>query len=187
MDHGKAASILGICVAVGIHRAIVLGGPGRIPLPHHATSAPQARYILVDPNICPGPRTPTDVPEWLGKMGCTNAEWRIEVELQPPYSRESVTQGLYLHHLIQQTAVPRNTVCLPRAQFSLWYQTHLSTPPVVSMDTIAKGVLSLFCRKHGLPYCDRTGYPMQPRPHDLVPRDLVRLHECLATPNARAV
>jgi hypothetical protein len=44
---------------------------------------------------------PTDVPGWLAAVGVSaEADWRIEVELRGPRCPATVSQCLYLHHLI---------------------------------------------------------------------------------------
>lgn len=59
----------------------------------------------------PRPRSPGDVPQWLGRtdpvmqpciggclgMGAQQAEWRIEIEVPPPHSHDSVTKVSRLH------------------------------------------------------------------------------------------
>ena len=131
----------------------------------------------------PRPRLPGDVPMWLARMGGTTADWRIEVELRPPYSTHSITHGLFLHHLIHQTVMPQSP-CLPRGQFVTLYKKYLSPEVPPNTGWFARQILTAFCRDHDIPYHFKTGYPVQPRPHDLVPRDMSKLSECLATPKA---
>jgi hypothetical protein len=46
----------------------------------------------------PRPKNAGDVARWLAAVGCREtAEWRLEVEMRPPFDHRSVTQGLFLH------------------------------------------------------------------------------------------
>ena len=130
----------------------------------------------------PRPWMASEVPGWLTKMGADTANWRIEVELRPPYTCDGITQGLYLHHLIGQITMSQS-VSLPRSQFVMLYKKHLDHATNSNV-SLAKHILASYCDEHGIPSHRRTGYPIQPRPHDLVARDVAKLHECVATPKA---
>lgn len=48
----------------------------------------------------PRPRSPADVPRWLEAVGCREqADWRVEVEMIPPFHTSGITKRLFLHHL----------------------------------------------------------------------------------------
>lgn len=68
-------------------------------------------------------------------------------------------------------------VCLSRPQFVSLYHTHLEPSPTEqdgALDAFARMVLNRHCREYQLSVVDN--YPSQPRPHDLIPRDLDRLN-----------
>jgi hypothetical protein len=142
----------------------------------------------------PRPRGPTDVAAWLRAVGCVPgcpAEWRVEIEMTPPFSSAGLTQGLFLHHLIRQTVQPTG-LCVTRTAFTELCAQHLF-PPVAGVVPDARtaadaaygrALLAEFCRFLGLPLDECTGYPRQPRPYDLVGRYLDRLAGCVATPKA---
>ena len=132
------------------------------------------------------PRGAADVPGWLGRLGATAADWRIEVELEPPHTPETIAKGLFLHHLIRQVNTTQNA-CLSRPQF-----VHLFHRDIVSSDAavgyrgaelLACNMLRTFCTENGIPVHRTTGYPMQPRPHDLIPIHCKNLaNDCFVTP-----
>jgi hypothetical protein len=134
------------------------------------------------------PRAPTDVPTWLAAVGATAAEWRVEIELRAPATTETISRALFLHHLLRQAVAPATAVpCLPRTQFVALYRQHLGGDTRAPIAIFARDVLRTFCREHRLPFNNATGYPAQPRPHDLTPRDLGRLNACTVTPKANGL
>ena len=148
--------------------------------------------------LVPRPRAPADVPTWLASVGATSAEWRLEIEVREPCTPPTISQALFLHHLLRQTVAPASACpCLPRpggggagtaaacrrSQFVALFRQHLltvHTPLEAHVHTVLHG----FCVDHQLACHPVTGYPVQPRPHDLTPRDLGHLNGCAVTPKA---
>ena len=130
----------------------------------------------------PRPRRPQDVPRWLAEVGAKQAEWRVEIELIPPICAVAITRALYLHHLLRETVAP-DVSPLSRTAFVVLFKRHICQP-CDSAAAFGRAALVNLCTQHHIPHCCATGYPMQQRPHDLVPRDLERLNACAATPKA---
>ena len=113
----------------------------------------------------------------IRRLKVTSAEWRIEVELRPPHGRESISKGMFLHHLLRSVAQPQPQACLSRTQFSACYNHHLlvQKSSTDELDELARSLLKTFCNDHVIHVNRHTHYPMQPRPHDFVPGDVREL------------
>ena len=137
------------------------------------------------------PRSPVDVPTWLAAVGAVAGTWRVEIEVRPPAGSTAISHPLFLHHLLRQTvAPPAAGPCLPRGQFVALYRRHLLHHPHGGglLATMAWALLHSTCRRVGLPIqAHGPGYPIQPRPHDLVPRDFPYLNACAVTPKANGL
>ena len=179
--------------------------------------APSLQTFSENTSMTPRPRGATEVPVWLGRLGASIADWRIEVELRPPHTQESIAKGLFLHYLVRQVThrvvckrygghictlskyirfhpvwttlvLASQGTCLSRPQFVMLFQKYL-TPPIPATvsfrgaEVLACTMLTSFCIDNGIPVHRVTGYPIQPRPHDLVPSQVKKLCEdCFATP-----
>lgn len=129
------------------------------------------------------PRGVSAVPDWLVAMGCEGlAEWRLELELKQPAAGLSIANGLYTHHLIR--ALDGGTIT--RVDFLSLYHRDIHpdrcpTPAAVERAFVHRLVAGMCERNEVL--CDAsTGYPRQPRPHDLTPHNVGLLHQCAVTP-----
>ena len=128
------------------------------------------------------PRRPTDVASWLADVGAARAEWRVEIEVVPPFSTTTVSQALYLHHLIYQ--ITTHEPPMSRIAFVQLFEQNMHDDKASAARAFARSVLLNLCTRHRIPFCTTSGYPLQHRPHDLVPRDVDRLVACAATPKA---
>jgi hypothetical protein len=141
------------------------------------TAAARARVLSVM-----RPKNPADVPRWLAAVGAVAAEWRLEVELRPPYCTANITQALFLHHILRKMSQQSFNI-LPREEFVRMFARLMERPVADrTFEGFTRNVVALFCQEHQLATYPSTGYPVQPRPHDLVPRDLAALADCVATP-----
>lgn len=131
------------------------------------------------------PRCPADVPRWLVAVGLepgTVAQWRIEVELHPPYHPDALVRALRFHQLLRLTAAH-----LPTARAAALFAADCAaatTADAVAAD-FARTQVAALCGRLGIPVAVATGYPCQPRPRDFVRRDLATPHllaECAVTP-----
>lgn len=110
----------------------------------------------------------------------------VEATRRPPCSHQSVTYGMFLHHLLR-LLVQYGEPSLSRHQFVESFRRYFgengTVPKAIDVrKSFAVDLLANLCRRHGLEVHRRSNYPMQPRPFDLTPRDLPRLVDCLVTP-----
>jgi hypothetical protein len=133
------------------------------------------------------PRAHGDVGRWLTALGVQQAaEWRLEVEMVPPAQADTITRGLFLHHLVR-LLVQSGEPSLSRTHFIECFHAQFPATPTtrcvkIHAHAFARDLLAQIARQHGLVVHARMQYPMQPRPFDLTPRDVGRLIDCVVTP-----
>lgn len=95
------------------------------------------------------PSYPCDVPGWLAALGVQqDAEWRIEVEARGPWTASTVSQCMYLHHLLRQS-LTGGAACLPRMQFVAQFRRHLMPLPDAYEDYV-RACIGALCARAGL-------------------------------------
>jgi hypothetical protein len=106
------------------------------------------------------------------------AEWRLEIELVQPSDHVSMGRALHLHYLIRKLT----DGSLPRNSLSTLVPPLLHSTQYDRRKQFARCILRTICESGGLQCNRNTGYPNQPRPHDLTHRDLGVLPRCLVSP-----
>ena len=78
----------------------------------------------------------TDLGRWLHQLSATEpVEWRLEVETLSPCSHDTITKGLFLHHLLK-LLVRYGEPSITKTQFLATFQNHFTMPdpPLLALD-----------------------------------------------------